>query len=148
MALPARLTTHAGRVVVLTAVAEIAPDQVESQAGIRLTLEIEDGPVVRDELAAYAVSFQHWAEDRGSDGRPIGAPPPQPAEFLNELEITISDDVGTTYVAGGRHAGGSGSERVGAWLFSPRPPAEATRIMILGPDTRRAVRRAGAGGWM
>jgi hypothetical protein len=120
---------------------------LSSPGGITIVLEIQDGPAIRTELSAYDEAFRSWAAARAGDGRPIGGPPAQPAEFLNTLSIALKDDVGTTYVPRGRHAGGSGTEREGVWHFSPLPAPDAMQLTVTVDESPCSVRRSSCGGW-
>lgn len=113
---------------------------------VNVLLAVSDGPVFRARLAAFEAAFTAWSEIRGSDGRPVGAPPAQPAEFLHDLGLELADDASTTYAFVSRQAGGSGTERAGSWKFAPAPPTNATVLMLSTTSGDRAALHIPAAG--
>jgi|tagenome__1003787_1003787.scaffolds.fasta_scaffold20940939_5 hypothetical protein len=56
--------------------------------------------------------------------------PQQPADQIFDIDILVSDDVGTLYAV--RQAGRGGSSRMfrAEWTFQPGPPDSATRLAV------------------
>jgi hypothetical protein len=100
-------------------------------------------------ISDWEVAFERWGSTRGKDGRPIGPPPDQPAEFLLSMVPVLTDDVGTTYRVHSKSAGGSGAEREGRWTWRPAPPPRAAELTLAVPGGKRlVVRREGdSGAW-
>jgi hypothetical protein len=96
--------------------------------------------------ADYRAAFEGWARlavAAKKRGERAPDPPPQPGELLNGLELTLRDDVNTTYRWQSTQAGGSGTEWDAVWRFTPRPPPEARDLTVAidSADSRPYSRR-------
>lgn len=96
-----------------------------------------------DELEAdFHDKLEDWAV-RAKQARKSGAPQPdysgEPAGRLLRLPLSITDDVGTSYQACGRSAGGTGMAWRSEWRFEPGVPREARRLTVAidGADGER-----------
>lgn len=144
MTFPAELATHRGLVVLLTGVrADVDGDSIE------LWLEIDDGPRIRALISEWEAGMQAWGAKRDEEGRPVGDPPGHPADFLLSMSVALADDCGTAYQWHSKQAGGSGTDRVGRWSWTPAPPPAATELLIeANGGSRLAVRRAPTQAWI
>jgi len=76
---------------------------------------------------SHADALNEWGRAR-RDGRPHDErPPEQPGEQLFDVEITVSDDLGTSYELRVRSSGGSGRLMRADWTFEPDRP---TRLPV------------------
>jgi hypothetical protein len=72
-------------------------------------------------------------ESWGRDPNPT-EPPERPEEMLGRLELTIADDLGTTYLPSSGGYGATDHQWRAEWTFEPGVPAEATRLTIAVGD--------------
>lgn len=66
---------------------------------------------------SYHETLDAWARA----GRE-GSPPNQPAEDIFDVDLGLSDDLGTGYVLRASSMGGSGRMFRAEWSFEPGPP--------------------------
>ena len=101
--------------------------------GVVVDLRCRENDVTRALDAEYEAAFDAWvpqarlAEKRGV--RPVD-PPEQPGEFLMNIPLRLTDDVGTPYRASSKQAAGTGTEWEGRWTYKPAVPAAARRLTL------------------
>lgn len=79
---------------------------------------------------AYGDAVDEWGRAR-RDGRPHDdRPPEQPAQRLFDVEVTLSDDLATSYESRFHSRGGSGRLMRADWAFEPGPPDSVSRLTI------------------
>ena len=117
-----------------------APATVIGDALLILSVELWTGGVVvhfarveteeTDRLtAAYTAAMAAWARD----DRDAANLPEQPVEGFAD-GFALSDDVGTRFRRNSGHAGGTGAEWRGTWIFGPGVPEQATRLTLAVGD--------------
>ncbi|MDN4161105.1 hypothetical protein [Nocardioides abyssi] len=98
---------------------------VDNFVHIRLTAapSAERDRLTRDHQDA----FEQWASTpKGTRGDP----PTEPAERLLRVQMSVSDDLGTTYEIRMGQCGGTGTEWDASQSFRPRPPGDATELRV------------------
>lgn len=92
------------------------------------------------EHEAHEEAMSRWSQQASRLRDQAGPPPVDPANFLNDLELHVSDDKGTQYQWVHRWGGGSGVEWKGLWRFTPGPPANARYVTLTSGCSTEAVR--------
>jgi hypothetical protein len=82
-----------------------------------------------DRTEALERNFNETLDAWARSGRK-GSPPKQPAEDLFDVDLALSDDLGTSYVLGTTSRGGSGSMFRAEWSFEPGPPQSSSRLTV------------------
>ena len=78
-------------------------------------------------------------------GRDRDAVPREPADYIFDVDVSVSDDAGTVYSPSTSARGGSGTMFRAHWVFVPGPP-EAARALVVridGSDTRIELNAGG-----
>jgi hypothetical protein len=83
--------------------------------------------------AALAREFSGALEGRCPQGGDGDAAPPQPAERIFDLYVSVADDAGTVYSPSTSARGGSGTMFRAEWVFVPGP-SELARSLVVGID--------------
>ena len=85
----------------------------------------------RDGIDIILVSVEVWPQHlvvrlaaSGDRAEQLGS------DLLAPLEVTVEDDVGTTYVARSSAIGGTGSEWHGDWFFAAAVPDSVARLRV------------------
>ena len=79
---------------------------------------------------SYISALDEWGR-AVREGRPHeDRPPDQPAERLFDVELTLSDDLATSYESRSRSSGGSGQLLRADWTFEPGPPESISTLTI------------------
>jgi predicted DCC family thiol-disulfide oxidoreductase YuxK len=81
---------------------------------------------------------RHWVEDRAA-AEVAERPPPEQASVsrLNELSLSVADDLGTRYHAVGKATGGSEHPWRSEWCIEPWVPRSASLLRIALEDGER-----------
>ena len=109
---------------------------------VRMVGAVNDA--IRAELAAHEPRMPHWNERcrAGSDEWP----PKVPGELIfQELKVRIADDLGTAYEWSSGSSGGSGTEMLCEWRFSPgmAPGAATLTVTVTSADGSKSARTVG-----
>jgi hypothetical protein len=82
------------------------------------------------ELTARLDTEFHAALEAWHREGQIADAPRQPAERIFDVEISISDDLGTTYAPSSSSRGGSARMFRADWVFRPGPPEGADSLSV------------------
>jgi hypothetical protein len=98
---------------------------------------------IRADLAAYETRMHDWYERRQAGSEEW--PPKMPGErIFEELEVRLTDDVGTLFECSSGSSGGSGTEMLCEWRFEPGMPSSASTLTVTvtsadGSESARTV---------
>jgi hypothetical protein len=99
---------------------------------------------IRAELAAYEARLQDWTKRRQAD--PDEWPPTMPGELIfQELEVRLTDDLGTAFELSSGRSGGSGTEMLCEWSFEPgmQPAPSTLTVTVTSADGSESSRTVG-----
>lgn len=85
--------------------------------------------------AALERAFGEELEEWHRQGRNSRALPPQPAEGIFDVDVSVADDAGTVYSPTASARGGSGTMFRADWVFVPGPPQTARSLVVRVDDS-------------
>jgi hypothetical protein len=108
---------------------------------VTVRLVIAATEAVLERMGTREIELADWMRRRnaGHDG----PPPKNPGEeLIDALTVEATDELGTAYCWVGSSAGGSGTELLAEWYFTPAPPTSSVTVTVTTRDGAKTTTTA------